>query len=123
MGGGTGDGGRRPRPPCSYWQVPCLQERPLTHALPVGQHGSPSPPHTKQVVVAKQAPEPPTARSQQLPAWHTLFAQQVCPLAPHAVHVPLTHVSPLEQAPSGATHVPFGSQQPPLAHVLPAQHT
>jgi hypothetical protein len=62
--------------------------------------------------------------SQHPPLWQAVpVVQHAAPAAPHGgVHVPAVHVSPFMHVPVFATHLPFVSQQPPLAQIDPGQH-
>jgi len=70
-------------------------------------------------VLATQLPD---TGSQQSEPRQVLPAQQAWVVAPHTVHEPPVHTSPPVHDEPLATHwVVLGSQQPPLAQVLPAQ--
>jgi hypothetical protein len=59
----------------------------------------------------------------QVPAWHTAPAQQICPLAPQAAHLPALHASPvLHQKPPVLLPGQQGSPGPPQPTQAPAWH-
>jgi hypothetical protein len=77
------------------------------------------------LLFATQVPGFPAPVSQHAPVEEHFGAdaQQAAMFAPHGgTHVPLVHMPPFMQVPVFATHLPFVSQQPPLAHTLPGQH-
>jgi hypothetical protein len=90
-----------------------------TQALPLLQISVWPPLVEQAVVLATHLPE---TGSQQSDPRHVLPAQHACVVAPHTVQEPPVHTLPPVQDAPVETHCEVeGSQQPPLAQVLPAQ--
>jgi hypothetical protein len=79
-------------------------------------------------IAFEQHGAPAAPQETHTPVWHLVLAlvhvapQQACPNPPQLEHAPLVHAPnvPPHAAPA-PTQAPF-TQQPPLAHALPAQH-